>query len=135
MSYKTDIARKLSSFNVPSPDNTNVGGYLAEVYMWDVVADLAKEKSKEAWKSLVSNKMVPPDDTLRDNINGESIAVKTSKFQVYVKVSNPRSIFDKDTFITKVAETFKVSKPKLIEISKQCVSQTRPPLSKRVLEV
>lgn len=135
MSYKTDIARKLSSFNVTSPDSSNIGGYLSDVFLWETVADLAKKKSEEAWKALVSNKMIPPDDTMRENINGEAIAVKTSKFQVFIKVSNPRTIFDKDAFINKAAEKFKISKPKLIELSQQCVSQTRPPLSKRVLEV
>lgn len=135
MSYKTEIARKLSQFHVASPDKSNVGGYLADVYLWETVADLAEKKREEAWRALTSNKFVPPDDTLRETVDGESIVVRTPYFIVHAKVSNPRSIFDRDTFIQKVSEKFKISKPKLIELAAKCVSQTRAPLSKRVLEV
>jgi len=135
MSYKTEIARKLSAFHVKSPDQTNVGGFLADVYLWDTVATLAKGHLEDAWRALEREKIIPSDVTMRETVEGESIAAKTAKFQVYIKVSNPRTIFDKDTFIAKVAATFNVSKPKLLELAKECVSQTRAPLSKRVIEV
>ena len=135
MSYKADITKALYKLNVRSPDTSNAGSYIADVFFWETIEKLAGGKLDDAWRALVRNHLIPDDNHLREHVNGETVLSKTKHFVVEAKISNPRAIFDKDAFIRQVSEKFKVPKHKLDELAAQCVSHTRAPLTKRVLEV
>jgi len=135
MNFKANITKALYKLNVKSPDQSNVGGYLADVYLWETIEKLAKGKAEDAWRSLVREHIIPADDTLRENVIGRFISTKTDHFIVEVEIKNPRSLFDKEEFIKKVSAEFKIPKHKLDELAATTISHTRAPLTKRVLEV
>ena len=137
-SYKAKIHHALAKLGMngtQSPDHSNLGGVLSEIYLWETVRDYAADKCKTAWLSLEREKLIKPDDFLRDNIDKEEVVVHSDHFSIVAKVSTPRSTFDRDLFIEKVGKKFKIDKHKLIDLAQQCTKQSKAPLSKRIIEI
>jgi hypothetical protein len=119
-----------------NPDSkNNVGNYLGDIYLWQVVGEIAADRLKAAWNYLNSDKLMPDDDHLRANVEGEIVALKSPTFALQVKVAKPRESFDKDLFIEKASKRFKIDKHKLLELSMECTKQSKAPLTKKVLEL
>jgi len=135
MNFKADITKALYKLSVKSPDTSNTGGYIADVYFWETIEKLAAGKAEDAWRSLARERIIPGDETLRENVVGRFISAKTDHFIVEVEIKNPRSLFNKDEFIKKVSAEYGISKHKLDELAATTITQTRAPLTKRVLEV
>ena len=135
MSYEVDINRKLTRFDVASPERTNVGQFIAKRFLWTKVEKFAKEKVKEIDKLMVQDKLVPPDDELRSNGESEKILVKTPNFVFTAKITNPRQTFNKEEFIERLCREFKLDKSKVRKLSEECVKLSVAPLSKNVIEV
>lgn len=139
MSYKAEILKAITRFGTTNgtknPDErSNTGRLLGEVFLWETAKDFCASREKAAWAALESMELFDPDE-LRESGPAESIVTKSPNFALSVKVSNPRMMFDKDLFIERVAEAFKIDKHKLIEIATQAKTPSKPPLSKKVLEV
>jgi hypothetical protein len=139
MSYKADILKAITRFGTTNgtknPDErSNTGQLLGEVFLWETARDLCADRAKSAWADLESMELYSDAD-LRSLGESESIVVKSPHFALSVKVSKPRMMFDRDLFIERIAADFKIDKHRLIELATTCKAASKPPLSKKVLEV
>ncbi|MCI0557510.1 MAG: hypothetical protein MN733_03365 [Nitrososphaera sp.] len=140
MSYRASVIKaldRLSTLNgTRNPDEKdNQGAFLGPIYLWSVVADIAKDRISSAWKSLEENGLIPADDALRTQISGEEVITSSPSFALQVKVTNPRSTFDKDMFIECASVKFKIDKHKLVELAATCNKSSKSPLTKKVIEL
>lgn len=108
-------------------------GYL---FFWQEVLALAEDRLKKQWEKLQADGELPSDDDMRKLGEGDHIVKEDKRFTVTAKVSKPQERFDKDLFITEVARRYKlkVSDLEAIANSKLAKKETRPSLTKRVLE-
>ena len=114
----------------------NFGSILAELYCWQETAKYAKEQLENAWEAAVARHVIDDDNVLRKGVIGEeSILAESKCFSVIAKLDKPRSIFSKDRFIAAVAKRYKLDPFQLETLAETCVTESRPPLTKRVLEV
>ena len=113
----------------------NLSPYLAEVFFWQEVASLANASLKEAWaRTQEPNGPLQSDDVLRELDFGDNTVAATDSFVAVAKVSQPKTMFDKEAFIAAVAKRFKISATKLAEVAEKSVKESKPSLSKKVLE-
>lgn len=113
----------------------NLGPLLGRVYFWQEARRHAEEQLKVGWKTLETEGLISDDDALRAaGVSEERIVVESNDFSVIVKIDSPRQTFSRDRFIKLIAKRFKLDEGRLEQLAKECVTETRPPLSKRVLE-
>lgn len=139
LNHKASIIKAISRLGetngTKNPDERhNVGSLLGEIYLWQVATDIASDRLKAAWKELEAEELLPSDDKLRTDVEGELVALQSPHFSLQIKVAKPRESFDKDMFIEKASKKFKIDKHKLIELSRECVKLSKAPLTKKVLE-
>jgi hypothetical protein len=139
MSYKSNIIKaldKLAALNgTRNPDETdNQGAFLGPVFLWETVRDIAADRVKSSWSDLASNKLIPTDDILRES-NGSEVLLSSPSFALQVRVTSPRETFDQTLFIEQAAKKFSIDKHKLIELAAQCKKLSKPPLTKKVVEI
>ena len=113
----------------------NLTPYLAEVFFWQEVASLASGSLKEAWNRVQEPKgPLPNDDELRGFDFGDNSVTSAGSFVVVAKLTQPKTMFDKEGFINNVAKRYKISPARLAELANKTVKESRPSLSKKVLE-
>lgn len=116
----------------------NYGPHLSELYFWETVHKLAEQELKAAWARAQSphsaSAFMESDEELRAAGPGEHIVVESKQFTLVAKVTKPVDRFDPEAFIAHVARQFKISPVKLRAIADQCKRQSKPSLSKRILE-
>jgi hypothetical protein len=113
----------------------NLAPYLAEVFFWQEVAALANASLREAWSRVQEPKgPLPDDDELRGLDFGDNSVTSAGNFVVVAKLSQPKSMFDRESFITTVAKRYKISPTRLAELAEKAVKESKPSLSKKVLE-
>lgn len=134
MTIQSEIHRKLSRYQPINPDKTNVSPYLASIMYYQNMKKYADEKIKQTYKELVSEKLIPSDDEVRQNGESEKVILSSPSFKLIYKLSAPRKSFDKDLFIERVATELGVSKLKLKKIAEESVKHSIPPLTKTVIE-
>jgi hypothetical protein len=114
----------------------NLGPALGRVFVWQETKRIAEEELKEAWKAVQDAELIPTDDVLREEGQGEEkILLESSNFSVITKVDKPRDVFSRDKFITLVAKKFKLDQGRLEALAQTCMVPSAAPLKKRVLEV
>lgn len=114
----------------------NLGPVLGTVYVWQETLAYAKKELETAWKHLVTQNLIDSDEVLKAEGPGEEhILTESNSFSVIAKVSSPRKVFSKDKFIVAVARKYKLDPAKLTDLAETCMSESSPPLHKRVLEV
>jgi hypothetical protein len=120
---------------IPNPDKSNiVGRFLFDIFVWQELERYSSMHHKRAWEEAVAEGIVPPDDTLRMFV-GETIVRNSDHFAVRVNVQPPHSLFDLDEFVNRVARKWKLPKNKLRRLAEECKTNSKPILSKRVIEV
>jgi hypothetical protein len=114
----------------------NVMPSLRNVFIWQEALAFAMAQHKLAWENAQEpNGPVPDDDRLRKYDLGDTTVLTTTRFAMTIKVSPPRLMFDRDAFIEAVAKKFRLNPEKLFAIAGQVATETRPPLTKRVIEL
>ena len=113
----------------------NLAPYLAEVFYWQEVVSMASASLKEAWARAQEPKgPLPGDDDMRGLDFGDNTVTSAGPFVVVAKVSQPKSMFDKEAFIATVAKRYKISEDRLKDLADKAVKESKPSLSKRVVE-
>ena len=113
----------------------NLGPVLGTIFIWQEAEKFAKERLKTAWQTAADTDAIEPDDVLREGTPGEErIIIESNNFSVVVKCDKPRQTFSKDKFIVAVAKRFKLDPAQLEALAKTCMTESAPPLHKRVLE-
>jgi len=113
----------------------DLGPYFSTIFFWQEVKKYSESALDAAWKIAASAKVVPDDDDLRDKGQGEHIISDSRQFSFIAKVDKPRQTFDQETFIKQLAERFKLNEELLTKMAANCLKDSKPPLSKRILEV
>lgn len=111
----------------------NKGPHLWPIYFWQEVSKYSEKQLKAAWTRTQDAQLVPNDDELR-TLSGEQILQESEQFSVVVDVGAPRETFSKDQFVEAVAKKYKLDPAKLNAIAATCISKSKAPLSKKVLE-
>lgn len=111
------------------------GVFFATIFLWQEVKKYSESALEAAWKTAVAAKVVSEDEDLRDLGQGEHIISDSRLFSFIAKVDNPRQSFDQEAFIRRVATKYKLDPDALAKIAVECVKDSKPPLSKRILEV
>ncbi len=120
---------------LPARKGDNLGPVLGSVYYWQETVNYAKEQLDTAWSVVVEVDAIESDQDLRKTLPGtEWTAARSKDFSVTVRVDKPRQIFSRDKFIEAVARKYKLDRVHLHAIAQTCVSDSAPPLHKKVLE-
>lgn len=98
------VAATLKAKAPTGTQNDAVNAVMAEALMWDEIARLANNKSKDAWQALES-----VTHTIDQDTPGERIALDGANFAVTLKVSNPVKSFDAEALAVEMHRRFKVS--------------------------
>jgi hypothetical protein len=130
-----ELLNPRGGINKVSRNDSNAAPYLRDVFFWQTIGTLAAAKEEAAWKAAQAANLLPSDEKLRENVEGEKIVAESEHYSCIVKVSKPRNNFDKETFLATVARKFKVPLQKLLAIYDASMKEGKAPLSKRVLEV
>jgi len=114
----------------------NQGPLLGAIFLWQETVKEAKERLESAWKAAVDADIIPDDDSLREK-KGETIITESDQFSCVAEVEKPRKVFNRDKFIDAVAKKFKIDRARLdaIAVASPCTTDSKAPLSKRILEV
>lgn len=111
----------------------NFGPILGKLYVLQEMASWAKSELESAWASAATEGVLPPDDDLRAE-QGERIVTESEQFSVIVSVAKPRATFSRDKYITAVAKKYKIDRFRLEGMVASATTDSKPPLSKKVLE-
>lgn len=111
----------------------NKGPHLWPIYFWQEVEKYAEKQLKASWIKAQEALVVDNDEELR-KLSGEQILEESEQFSVVIKVDAPRETFSKEDFVAAVAKKYKLDPAKLNAIAATCMSKSKPPLSKKVLE-
>lgn len=113
----------------------DLGPYFGTIYYWQEIKKHAESALETSWKLAQKSKVIPDDDDLRDLGAGEHIIADSKQFSFIAKVDRPRQNFDPEQFIQLVAKRYKLSAPDLTKMAAGCLKDSKPPLTKRILEV
>jgi len=113
----------------------DLGPYFGTIFYWQEIKKFSEAAHEAAWKIAQKAKVAPEDDDLRDLGNGEHIISDSKLFSFIVKVDNPRKTFDQEAFIEQISRKYKLNVAELSKIAATCMKDSKPPLSKRILEV
>lgn len=121
------------SVNAYREDNTDM--LLCDMFVWQELAAAATKNLKKAQQSLDKSELVPEDDALRTYEVGDHTIETSGHFAFTVKVSEPRALFDKDAFVVLAVKKLKVKKSVIRDLLEASTSESKAPLSKRVVEL
>jgi hypothetical protein len=113
----------------------DLGPYFWSIFYWQEIKKHSEAAHEAAWKVAQRAKVVKDDDDLRDLGGGEHIIADSKLFSFIARVDSPRQTFDPEKFIKLVAKKFKLDEDVLTRMAADCLKDSKPPLSKRILEV
>ena len=109
-----------------SPDTTNMGKMLAEMYVWDEIAKLAKKNSDGYWNAAEKNGIYNASDL----DPGTHTLVDSKGFALIATVTQPVKRFNQE----QLARLLKASKYKVPEpITKQFCNASKMPTKSNVI--
>jgi hypothetical protein len=113
----------------------NHGAVLGSIYVWQETKRHAEKALKASWSEAVSEGLVSDDDVLRESAVGEEwMLIESNGFSAVAKLDKPKQLFSRDKFIEKIAKTFHLDRSRLDTIANECCVESKPALSKRVIE-
>jgi hypothetical protein len=130
------LAKGHDDFERQLDDDSNAATALYEIFYWQEICSVAKDKLKKAWASAQGHDgLIDTDDDLRGLGKGEHIACESNDFSALITVQDPRLNFDKELFKENVSKACKVPMKKLEAQEALSKVTTKCPLEKRVVEV
>lgn len=134
----TDSVKKLLK-TIRNPDKAKPNGAaLFELFQWQKIEEEACAQQKALWASIQDGRSGIPDDAAlrKKYLDSEAIVADTGTFAIAVKVTGA-SQFNRDLFITEVADEFNLTGRKLerlLALVEECKVPATARLSKVVIE-